>query len=180
MLTPEQQDFLRRAAAQAEASGHPFPHHAACEAALESRYGTSRLAVAANNLFGLKEPKTPPPGWSYPTVELDTEEEENGVMVAAPRELWPVFPDWATSFRERKGILLRLQAIIPHYRAALAAADGETFVRLMSPCAEPPVYVAPEPGCRFTGQRCVTWATKLSRGNDVMALYREFFGTPAS
>jgi len=56
MGTPQQSQFLTMAAAAAQAAAHPFPAIAACEAALESAWGTSRLASEARNLFGLKAP----------------------------------------------------------------------------------------------------------------------------
>ncbi len=55
MTTTPQDSFLRQASAAARAAGHIFPDYAACEAALESTWGRSRLAREANNLFGQKE-----------------------------------------------------------------------------------------------------------------------------
>ena len=66
MTTTPQDSFLRQASAAARAAGHIFPDYAACEAALESTWGQSRLAREANNLFGQKQsaegnPKAPAP-----------------------------------------------------------------------------------------------------------------------
>ena len=55
MTTTPQDSFLRQASAAARAAGHIFPDYAACEAALESTWGRSRLAREANNLFGQKQ-----------------------------------------------------------------------------------------------------------------------------
>ena len=54
-----QDSFLRQAAAAAHTAGHIFPAYAACEAALESTWGQSRLARQANNLFGQKQSAEP-------------------------------------------------------------------------------------------------------------------------
>jgi uncharacterized FlgJ-related protein len=49
----QRQQFLDKASQQAEVAPHIFPTMAACEAALESGYGTSGLAISDNNLFGM-------------------------------------------------------------------------------------------------------------------------------
>ncbi|HEY0759707.1 MAG TPA: glucosaminidase domain-containing protein [Acidisarcina sp.] len=124
-----QDDFLRRAAAAAATAGHLFPEYAACEAALESGWGLSHLAVAANNLFGQKESHTAPPGAQ--SLSLFTREYLDGVWVSVPAK-WVRFPDWIACFRERMNLLHRLSATYPHYKAALDAATGESFVEEVS------------------------------------------------
>jgi hypothetical protein len=69
-----QDDFLLKACEAARTAGHVFPEYAACEAALESAWGMSRLAVEANNLFGQKQ-SHPPLGES---LDLPTKEYLHG------------------------------------------------------------------------------------------------------
>ena len=70
MTTTPQDTFLRQASAAARAAGHIFPDYAACEAALESTWGQSRLAREANNLFGQKQSLDDAAGIGTPQVEL--------------------------------------------------------------------------------------------------------------
>ena len=72
-----QDDFLSRAFEAARGAGHVFPEFAACEAALESAWGTSRLALEANNLFGQKQ-SHPPLGES---LNVPTKEYLHGAWV---------------------------------------------------------------------------------------------------
>jgi flagellum-specific peptidoglycan hydrolase FlgJ len=138
-------DFFNRAVPEAIASGHLFPEYAACEAALESEWGESELARAANNLFGQKQ------GGStehfevieIPTREYNKETEQWYTTTAT----WPKFPDWEWSFRARMTVLQRAPSL---YGLALAAKDGETFVREVSR----------------------HWATDPKRAEDVLATYR--------
>lgn len=46
----------------ARASGHIWPEYAACEAALDSNFGTTELAIKANNVFNLRAPAKWPIG----------------------------------------------------------------------------------------------------------------------
>lgn len=119
-MKPE--EFLPRALVAALRANHVFPEMAACEAALESAWGTSKLARMANNLFGQKKGQEP-----YPSISINTREYLAGrwVVVSAA---WPVFPDWETSFLERMALLHRN----PVYADALKCADGESFVREVS------------------------------------------------
>lgn len=159
--------FLAKAVQAADTAMHPFPEFAACEAALESAFGTSELACRANNLFGQKYPHANP-GFNYPGILLPTHEWERGEMVRVADVLWPRFPDWVASFRQRVLLLERLAPSCPHYQYGLEAADGEGFVRLMSPCE-------PQP-CHFTHEDCVTWASDPKRADNVLAIYAQFFG----
>ena len=54
-MTDAQKAFLDKASAAATKAAHPFPRMAAAEAALESGYGLSGLAIEDNNLFGMKQ-----------------------------------------------------------------------------------------------------------------------------
>lgn len=148
-MTPP--EFLPLAVAAAQQGGHLFPDWAACEAAIESAWGQSQLAREANNLFGQKAPRFPPPGWSYPSIDLPTHEWEHGELVEIRSVAWPKFPDWPTSFRERMELLRRLSVQFSNYAMALEATDGETFVR------------------RVSG----TWSTDPRRAATVAAIHRD-------
>lgn len=134
-MTP--QEFLDKAYKDAVASGVKFPEFWACEAALESAWGTSKLCILGNNLFGQKT------GFStreWPTIEMPTHEnvDLNHDGKIEPSEVitvksdWAKFPDWTTSFRERMELLQRLAPRFPHYAAALAAKTGREFVEEVS------------------------------------------------
>lgn len=141
-----QQEFLTKAVAAARAAGHIYPEYAACEAALESAWGLSRLAVEANNLFGQKQ--SHPPLDRTETLSLPTREFLHGAWVVV-QAAWVRFPDWTACFRERMTLLRRLEAAWPHYRAALAATTGEQFITEVSH----------------------TWSTDPARAGKVLALF---------
>ena len=145
-----EQEFLERAVAAAKAAGHVWPEHAACEAALESAWGASALAVQANNLFGQKQTKPPMAGTG--TVEMQTRECYNGEWFTVPAQ-WVKFADWAGSFAARMRLLRAAAAEHPHYAEALAAQTGEGFVRAVS----------------------ATWSTDPQRAEKVMAVYKQHF-----
>lgn len=144
MANPTQIEFLTRARAAAQNSSHPFPDYAACEAALESNYGRSQLAIQGNNLFGRKQSINP----IYETLDMHTQEFLNGEWVSVIAH-WVKYPDWATCFTDRVATLHRLAGTYPHYARALAAPDGETFVREVSQ----------------------TWSTDPNRADKVLAIY---------
>lgn len=140
-MTPS--EFITKAVSAAREAGHIFPEYAACEAALESAWGTSKLCRMANNLFGQKA------GFStqgFPTIDIPTREFLNGAWVVVPAK-WPCFPAWGDSFRARMELLKRKSA----YKPALEATDGESFVREVSK----------------------VWATDPERGNKVLSIYRK-------
>ncbi|MGA9719316.1 MAG: glucosaminidase domain-containing protein [Acidobacteriaceae bacterium] len=150
MTTPLQDSFLRQAAAAARVAGHVFPEYAACEAALESTWGQSRLARQANNLFGQKQ-----------SAEAESEIESIGVLVMPTQEFlhgrwvtvmarWARYPDQASCFRARMALLHRLKPSYSAYARALAAATGEAFVEEVSRA----------------------WSTDPQRAAKVLAIYR--------
>lgn len=143
------QQFLDKASQQAEAAGHIFPKMAACEAALESGYGVSGLAIADNNLFGMKQHQHP----IYGTHVLPTKEFLNGGWVVVNAN-WIHYPDMAACFTDRMNTLRRLSTAYPHYAAALAALDAITFVTEVSR----------------------TWSTDPNRAAKVIAIYHVFTG----
>jgi flagellum-specific peptidoglycan hydrolase FlgJ len=124
-----QEQFLLRAAQAARLAGHLFPEYAACEAALESAWGESRLAREGNNLFGQKQAHPPLPGTG--TLSIETREFLHGQWVTVPAH-WARFADWADCFRARMAVLEALRHAYPQYAAALAAASGPEFVEQVS------------------------------------------------
>lgn len=139
--------FLLDAFYAAENSGHVFPAFAACEAALESNWGRSALAKEANNLFGTKQHQHPVFGTlNMPTHEWD-KIKHSFIVVNAE---WVKYPGWKECFEDRMSTLTRLAPEYPHYAAALAAPDGETFVREVSR----------------------TWSTDPNRADKVLSIYR--------
>lgn len=135
-------DFLRKAVQAAQMAGHIWPEYAACEAALESAWGTSRLATECNNLFGQKSGHT---STQYPQKPMPTHEWKDGKLVPATAN-WPVFPDWEACFRERMNLLKAL----PIYGDALDAISGDYFVLAVSK----------------------HWATDPMRGEKVLEIYK--------
>ena len=151
-----QETFLTRARVAALAAGHVFPEFAACEAALESAWGQSKLATEANNLFGQKQSR-PPVGEG---VQLPTKEYAHGAWVTVPA-LWAKFADWRGCFAARMALLERLANAYPAYAAALAAEDGRSFVTLVSR----------------------RWSTDPNRGEKVLEvwqMHRRVFDAPAA
>ena len=150
-MTTQQDTFLRQASAAARAAGHIFPEYAACEAALESTWGQSRLARQANNLFGQKQ-----------SAEAEAEIDTLGVLVMPTQEFlhgrwvtvmarWVRYPDQATCFRARMALLQRLQHSYPAYARALTANTGEAFIEEVSR----------------------SWSTDPQRATKVLAIHRQ-------
>ncbi len=120
-----QDEFLVKARAAAGAAGHVWPEYAACEAALESGWGGSKLATEANNLFGQKQ--SHPPLEGSKTLGLPTREFLHGTWMTVAAN-WVEFADWAACFHARMTLLDRLSGAYPHYASALAAKSGEEYV----------------------------------------------------
>jgi flagellum-specific peptidoglycan hydrolase FlgJ len=142
-------EFLAKACAAARVAGHVWPEFAACEAALESAWGGSALAVEANNLFGQKQ--------SHPaigeTLTLPTREFIRDAWVTVQAQ-WVKFASWNECFAERMSLLRRLSAEYPHYAEALAATTGEAYVTAVSK----------------------SWSTDPARAEKVLAVHRQHFG----
>jgi flagellum-specific peptidoglycan hydrolase FlgJ len=128
-MSSHQDEFLRKASDAAKAAGHIFPDYAACEAALESGWGMSRLAADANNLFGQKQSHPALAGTE--TVSLPTREYLHGAWTMVQAE-WVRFSGWQACFTERMNLLRSLHGAYPHYAAALAAKTGEEFISEVS------------------------------------------------
>lgn len=123
MATPEQLDFLRKAGIAAKTAGHIWPAAAACEAAVETAWGTSKSCTEGNNLFGTKQHVHA----IYKTVNLPTREYIHGAwcLISAP---FIAYPDWQASFSDRMATLTRLAPSYPHYDAALKATTPEEYL----------------------------------------------------
>ena len=122
MTTTPQDTFLRQASAAARAAGHIFPDYAACEAALESTWGRSRLAREANNLFGQKQSADGQSGIATlgataRFLALPTQEFLHGRWVTVTAH-WARFADQAACFRARMALLRRLEHSYPAYARA--------------------------------------------------------------
>lgn len=154
MTTTPQDTFLRQASAAARAAGHIFPDYAACEAALESTWGRSRLAREANNFFGQKESAQSIEGaasGAAATLALPTQEFLNGRWVTVIAR-WARFADPAACFRARMALLRRLEHNYPAYARALAANNGELFIEEVSR----------------------VWSTDPQRGAKVLSIHRQY------
>ena len=147
-MTPEQSDFIKKARDEAIRANHPFPLMAACEAALESSYGTSLLARQSCNLFGMKQHLHP----VYDTMNLPTREfiKDRGWIVIMAG--FVKYPDWRACFADRLVTLERLAATYPHYATALTSTDATTYVSEVSQ----------------------TWSTDPERASKCIAIYQEF------
>ncbi|MGC9291190.1 MAG: glucosaminidase domain-containing protein [Acidobacteriaceae bacterium] len=143
-----QSDFLLRAYNAAVGAKHIFPGFAACEAALESSWGHSQLALSANNLFGQKQDHPPMEGTG--TIAMPTREFLHGSWVKVLAN-WAKFPDWDASFAARMRVLERMSGSYPHYAAALRASNGEQFIVEVSK----------------------SWSTDPQRAGKVLSIYDE-------
>ncbi|HEY3989477.1 MAG TPA: glucosaminidase domain-containing protein [Acidobacteriaceae bacterium] len=148
MTTTPQDAFLRNASAAAGAAGHIFPDYAACEAALESTWGRSRLAREANNLFGQKQSLDAIDGAG--AIALPTQEFLHGRWVTVTAH-WARFADQAACFRARMALLRRLEHDYSAYARALAATTGEVFIEAVSRA----------------------WSTDPERAQKVLAIHRQ-------
>jgi flagellum-specific peptidoglycan hydrolase FlgJ len=146
-MTPEQKLFLDRASRAALLANHPFPQMAAAEAALESAWGTSLLAIKDCNLFGMKAHAHP----DFPIVSLPTKEVIGGQWKEVSAN-WEQYPDWPSCFKDRVNTLQRLAPSYPHYQAALTAPDPESYIRQVS----------------------LTWSTDPMRAAKCLSIYREY------
>lgn len=139
--------FLSKCKQAAMNIGLAWPGYVAAEAALESRYGQSQLAVQASNLFGMKQHKGTPPD---ETLALPTKEYIAGTWINTVAH-WMKYPDWEACLRDRQATLVRLAPVYPDYQDALDASDGETFIREVSQ----------------------TWSTDPHRADKVLEIYNE-------
>jgi len=147
MLDLPKREFIRKATNAAHDAGCAFCLMVACEAALESNYGTSGLAISDNNLFGMKQHRHP----LYGTAMLPTNEFINGEWERV-EAAFVQYPDWAACFADRLATLKALQHAYPHYAEALNAQSAEDYIIAVSK----------------------TWSTDPGRANKILAIYNEY------
>lgn len=148
-VIPLHKEFLLKALQAAETAKHIFPEMAACEAALESGFGASKLAVLGNNLFGTKQHRHA----IFGTMSLPTREFFNSAWIQTTAD-WVKYPDWDSCFADRMATLQRLAPYYPHYAHALAAGSPTTYINEVS----------------------LTWSTDPERANHVLAIYDDVAG----
>ena len=122
-MTKEEFIAAATAAAQASSATSGFPPGVAvAQAVLESASGSSVLAKAANNYFGIKA-RT-----GGEAIELPTLEYVDGTPVRIPAK-FAKYASMAECFADRD----RMIASLPAYgEARAAAADPEAFVRALA------------------------------------------------
>lgn len=117
-------DFIAIIAPPAQESAHTTRIPASftiAQAALESAWGKSKLALAGHNLFGVKAGKL----WAGETLILPTREYLNGQWVTVSA-VWRKYPDWLSSINDHA----RFLTTQPRYHRALAGQrSGEDFAR---------------------------------------------------
>ena len=128
-MTPNQQSWLTLVTQEAKDGGHVWPEMAACEAALESGFGSSALAREALNLFGMKQHRHP----VYGDLVLPTKEFLGGEWTVVSAD-WVKYDKLSECFEDRMATLTRLapQPGFEHYAAALAAKDAVNYVTQVS------------------------------------------------
>ncbi len=93
------------------------------QAALESRWGNSQLALQANNLFGIKAD----PGWTGPTIEMGTQEIVTGGSVAE-MATWRRYPSWQACIADHAQFFL----VNERYKEALDYQSGAAFAQAIA------------------------------------------------
>ncbi len=152
-MNQEQRAFLDAASAEAEKCNHPFPKMAACEAALESAWGKSKLAQGAFNLFGTKQHAHP----IYGTLNLPTREWSTAGQLGDGQWItvlaqWVQYPSLQACFADRLATLQRLSNAYPHYKAALDARDETAYITEVSK----------------------TWSTDPKRAEKCLMIYKDY------
>lgn len=138
--------FLDRVTLQAEQSGHIWPIMAACEAGLESKFGTSQLAIQGHNLFGMRQHATP----IFETISMPTREYIGGKYFQVEAS-WVSYPTEADCFIDRMKTLWRLPGF---YNPALSAKNPIDYVTEVSK----------------------HWSTDPQRAAKVILIYQEYVG----
>src|SRR5579859_4534525 len=141
-----QTQFLVKVIPQATEAGHIWPVMAACEAALESNWGRSQLAIQGNNVFGMKQHVVP----IYKTINLPTREyvKETGRYLRVPAQ-WVSYPSIMECFKDRMNTLRRLAM---YYGPALAATTPLEYITEVSK----------------------SWSTDPERASKVVSIYDEY------
>lgn len=104
------------------------------QAALESNWGASRLAVEGHNLFGIKAGR----GWKGPVIQMPTREYIGRAWrtVMAP---WRSYPNWQASIEDHARFFFDNARYLPALRLV---DDGAAFARAVQACgyASDPAY----------------------------------------
>ena len=150
-MTPDQKRWVMSTAGQAYTAQHIYPRMAACEAALESNYGASQLAIRGNNLFGMKQHKHA----TFGTMALPTREFLGGQWQEVEAD-FVSYPTITDCFADRMATLRRLQDVYPNYHIALTSTTPEAYIIAVSK----------------------TWSTDPERAQKVLAVYNEVFPLP--
>ena len=145
-MDESKKQFIINSTASAKMVAHPFPVMTACEAALESGFGTSDLAVRYHNLFGMKQHRHP----VFDTVSLPTHEFMDGMWEEVTGE-FIAYPTIDDCFADRLATLYRLASVYPNYKLALEAQTPEDYIDHVS----------------------ATWSTDPHRAQKVLAIYSE-------
>jgi len=106
------------------------------QAALESNWGKSKLALDGHNLFGIKAGKA----WRGPVVLMPTREYLSGAWHTVTAQ-WRKYPNWQASIEDHARFLLDN----PRYVPALRLVDApRQFARALQTCgyATDPAYAA--------------------------------------
>jgi flagellum-specific peptidoglycan hydrolase FlgJ len=102
------------------------------QAALESAWDKSELALQAKNLFGVKAD----PGWHGPTVSIQTEEFFNGHYEMVPA-VWREYPTWQACLDDHAAFF----TVNPRYAEALKVrGDPMAFaaaIKAANYCTDP-------------------------------------------
>lgn len=93
------------------------------QAALESGWGESGLARAANNLFGIKADSR----WCGETLTLNTREFIKGQWVVVPA-LWRKYPSWQSSIDDHAAFLKQN----PRYKACFLCTTASAFAQALA------------------------------------------------
>lgn len=129
------------------------PSIAAAQAALESRWGESELALEANNLFGIKAGRS----WSGPTHTLPTREFDPDTGWRTVVVAFRAYGDWTECYRDY-GDIIATRPWFADARAAAIRGDAEGFLNGL--LAQP----GREPG----------WATDPAYKNKVLDIARSY------
>jgi hypothetical protein len=169
-MTPNQ-TFLLRMRDDAKAGGHCFPEYAACEAAVDTAWGTTASFAQGTNPFGHKQRAKA----VHQTLNVPAPRVVNGQKIDGTASFIK-FPDLTAAFRYRMDTLKQFRAI---YRDALQAETGEGFVRNVSGLfgqvkgigpADPAnhVYEFSDGLFQFVKPR---WSNDPGRASEVLAIY---------
>jgi flagellum-specific peptidoglycan hydrolase FlgJ len=146
-VNSDQYQWLKDVSEAANKAGHVFPIMAACEAALESGYGESKLAQEGKNLFGMKQHQNA----QYETLSLPTKEFLDGGWKVVQAQ-WVSYPNLEACFMDRMATLKRLSDRYPFYARALMAPTPQVYIDNVSR----------------------TWSTDPERGEKVLKIYTDF------